>query len=163
MDSITMTLDSKELQAKLEKLKGDQLDKILARAYREGAKVYQAAVSDAAPEQVETTEGSDALPPGALKSDVTISKAPSTGGPIYLVGFGRLTRHVAGWVEYGHRLVRGGTSRVLKSGKTRGKGSEVGTVKPHPFFRDAFEHSTDAAAKAISDSVSEQVNKAFKG
>lgn len=158
-----MTLDSKELQQKLDQLKGEQLEKIMRKALRDGAKVYQAAVSEAAPERVETTEGSDALPPGALKSDVIVTKVPSQGGPIYEVWFGKLTRHVAFWVEYGHRLVRGGTSRVLKSGKTRGKGREVGQVKPHPFFRDAFEHSTDAAAKAISDSITKQVDRAFKG
>jgi hypothetical protein len=157
-----MTLDSKALQEKLKQLQGDQLDKIMAKAIREGAKVYQAAVSEAAPERV-TFAGGDALPPGALKDDVIIKKAPSTGGPIYQVEFGKLTRHVARWVEYGHRLVRGGRSRVLKSGKTRGKGKEVGQVDAKPFFRDAFEAATEPAAKVISDSIFMQVSKAFKG
>ncbi len=159
-DSFSMTMDSRALEARLHSLTGEQQDRIMARAFRDGAEVYQAAVMGAAPERPALPSGT-ALSPGALKSDVIISKARSTGGPIYLVGFGKLTRHVAWWVEFGHRLVKGGYSKVTKNGKLRGPGREIGNVAAHPFFRSAFEAATPEAADVISASIVDRVNKAF--
>jgi hypothetical protein len=51
------------------------------------------------------------------------------------VGFGNLG-YIALWVEFGHRLVRGGR---LNSKKGAGAGKLIGFVQPHPFMRPAFE------------------------
>src|SRR5579885_1134836 len=161
-DQFSMALDSKALEERLNSLKAEKQQQILASAFRKGAVVYQAAVISSAPERPELPSGT-ALPPGALKSDVIVQKAKSTGGPIYVGKFGKLTSHVARWVEYGHRLVRGGYSRVLKNGKTRGPGMVVGNVPAHPFFRNAFESATPEAIQQISDSLFKGVNRAYKG
>lgn len=53
-----------------------------------------------------------ALPVGALKADVTLEVRRESGLLMAVVGPGKLTAHVARWVEYGHRRVRGGYSDV---------------------------------------------------
>ena len=79
--------------------------------------------------------------------------------PAAVVGFGKLTRAVAGWVELGHRLVRGGYSKVLKNGKVRGPGRQVGTVAAHPFVRPAYEASVDAANQAFAETFAAEIKK----
>ena len=165
-DGFTMTLDSAALMAKLKSLETEQADKIMGRAFKEGAKVYQAAVSKAAPERPDLPSGT-ALPPGALKSDVIITHPKSEGGPIYEVEFGTETAHVASWVETGHRLVRGGYSHAVynKNGEAvayRGPGHEVKQVPAHPFFRDAFENASPEAEEVITDSILKGVDKVWK-
>lgn len=161
-----MTLDSAALMAKLKSLETEQADKIMGKAFHEGAKVYQKAVSAAAPERPDLPSGT-ALPPGALKSDVIITHPKSTGGPIYEVEFGAETAHVANWVETGHRLVLGGYSHAIynKHGEAvgyRGPGKEVKQVEAHPFFRKAFEAASPEAEQVISDSILRGVEKATK-
>jgi HK97 gp10 family phage protein len=166
-DGFTMTLDSAALMAKLKSLEKEKADKIMGRAFHEGAKVYQAAVSKAAPERPELPSGT-ALPPGALKTDVVISHPKSEGGPIYEVEFGAETAHVASWVENGHRLVRGGYSHALygkdgePTGQYRGPGKQVSQVEAHPFFRKAFEAATPEAEEVITNSITRGVEKATK-
>ena len=47
------------------------------------------------------------------------------------------------FVEFGHRLVKGGYSRVDSRGRTRGPGKEVGNVPPHPFMRPTFDTNAE--------------------
>jgi hypothetical protein len=160
---IDFKFDTNNLEQKLADLKDKKVQQIMRRSIREGAKVFQAAVSEAAPERVEPHTGGDSLPPGALKSDVVIS--PIRGEKIgYQVRFGRLTARVAADVDAGHRLVRGGKSRLnTKTGVARGAGKEIGSVPPHPFFRQAFETTAPEAEKAIEQQIKDQVDKAWKG
>ena len=165
-DGFVMTLDSAALEKKLKALGTEQANKVMAKAFREGAQVYQAKVSERAPERPELPSGT-ALPVGALKSDVVIRKAPSNDGPIYEVTFGSETIHVADWVETGHRLVLGGYSKeVIKNGehtgKYRGPGKEVAQVEPHPFFREAFEEASPDAEHVISDAITQGIEKATR-
>lgn len=165
-DGFQMTIDSAALMAKLKSLETKKADRIMGRAFHEGAKVYQQAVSAAAPERPELPSGT-ALPPGALKSDVVISHPKSEGGPIYEVEFGAETAHVANWVENGHRLVQGGYSHAIynKHGEAvgyRGPGKEVTQVEAHPFFRNAFEAASPDAEQIITDSIQRGFEKATK-
>jgi len=147
-----------ELKATFESLATKDADRAVLKALKAGAVIEQAAITAAAPVK-DTTGG--LLPDGALKSDITIStKRDSQGKPYIIVAPGKYTAHVARWVEYGHRLVRGGYSRVLKSGKTRGPGKEVGTVQAHPFIRPAYEESQNAVASAIATTLVEEIEKA---
>lgn len=158
-DFVKVEVDSKSLEEKLKSLSSDLQTKIMQTALREGAKVYQAAVSEAAPEHTDIpTPHSTSLPPGALKSDVVIAKTPNTLE--YSVVFGKYSKHVARWMDRGFRLVKAGYSRVTKRGN-RGPGKEVKFVEPKSvgFFRNAFEQASSEAEKAITDSITLQVNK----
>lgn len=163
-DGFGIQIDSKSLEEKLKSLSQDMQDRIVNTALREGALVYRDAVSEAAPERTDggPNEGSNSLPAGALKSDVIVQKVPKSSE--YVVRFGKLTAHVARFVDEGHRLVRGGYSKLNKiTGKKRGPGKEVGSVAAYPFFRGAFEIASADAEKAISSSITDQVNKKWKG
>lgn len=134
---------------------------ITRKALRKGAKITQAAIEERAPERPDLPSGT-ALPIGALAADIVVrSYTDADGREVASVQPGALTDHVAGWVEFGHRMVRGGYSRVnKKTGKTSGPGAEVGQVPAHPFFRPGAEESEEAAAAAIVDSLAEDAVKA---
>lgn len=161
---MTFTIDSKALEAKLRSMTDKKQLQLMTRALREGAKVYQAEVVEQAPERTDdvvTGPNSDALPPGALKSDVIIHKQPNELE--YDVRFGKETAHVARFVDEGHRIVKGGKARFDANGKQKsGAGRQVGFVDGSGFFRRAFETATQAAAEAVEKSIVEQVDKAWK-
>lgn len=148
-----------ELEAKLNGLAtalGGATEKKMVRA---GAKVFRDEMVRRAPVLSKKTAGSNALAPGALKDDIGIRmKADALGMAEAHVGPGKKTAYVAGFVEYGHRLVKGGQSKVLVSGKTRGSGVQVGEVRAYPFARPAFE-----AAQREAETVMEQVLDAEVG
>jgi HK97 gp10 family phage protein len=130
----------------------------IRKALRAGAAIEQAAIEERAPVN-DLTGGS--LPAGALRADITVRMTRSDQGNISaIVGPGKLTRHVADWVEYGHRMVTGGRSRKLANGKTKGPGQEVGTVPEHPFIRPAYEATAQEVANTIAEVLKEEVTKA---
>lgn len=98
------------------------------------------------------------LPVGAMKNDVRLRVTQDDGQLMAVIEFGGLTFYVARWVEYGHRLVKGGYSSV-KRGKLRGSGHQIGDVEAHPFIRPAFE----ATKKASFDAFVEQLRKELQG
>ncbi|HEV2463544.1 MAG TPA: HK97-gp10 family putative phage morphogenesis protein [Acidobacteriaceae bacterium] len=151
-----------ELEAKLQSMGTDQAARAVNRGLKAGAQVFQAAVEGAAPMRPDLPSGT-ALPPGALKSDIVTHKAVVDGELAQIIGPAKHTRHAAIWVEYGHRLVRGGYSRLMKNGKYRGPGKQIGTVPPHPFIRPAFEASareaTETAIAAIEEEVARQAKQ----
>jgi len=151
-----------DLKATFESLATKEADRCVLKALKAGAVIEQAAITERAPIK-DTTGG--LLPDGALKSDIVITtRRDSQGKPYVTVAPGKYTRHVAQWVEYGHRLIRGGYSKLLKSGKTRGPGTQLGTVEEHPFIRPGYEESREAVAAAISTTLIEEIRKsAAKG
>lgn len=147
-----------ELKATLESLATKDADRCILQALKAGAAIEQAAISEAAPVK-DSTGG--LLPDGAIRNDIEVRVHRPSGRPAYVtVAPGKYTAHVARWVEYGHRLVRGGYSKLLKNGKTRGPGKEVGIVEEHPFIRPAYEQSQEAVAKAIQTTLLESITKA---
>lgn len=151
MTGLTTGLDRIRLQMKEQGRK---------KAVRAGAAVIRKAMVENTPVLAGTNVGSDSLKPGAMKNDIRVAMIDEEGDPAALIGPGKKTAHVAGWVEYGHRMVSGGQSKVLDSGKTRGPGkaSEV-DVPSHPFLRPAFESSEAAALDAVSVTLAEELNK----
>lgn len=154
-----------ELQRRLDELKQQDADRIVNRALRAGAAVYKAAEEERAPDRPNLPSGT-ALPPGALKRDVTIRKAKGRKNT-YLVGPGKYTSHAAHLVEFGHRLVRGGQNRVGKDGRIRGGkdgrlGEVVGFVPPHSYARRAFEAANSEALSAIVASVRSDIARLDK-
>jgi HK97 gp10 family phage protein len=147
-----------ELQAKLDDMATKQADRCIRTALKAGAVIEQAAITERAPEK-DSTGG--ILPDGALRSDIIIRlKKDAQGAYAAIVGPGKLTSHVARWVEYGHRLVRGGRSRLFKTGKTRGPGSQVGEVAAHPFIRVAWEASRAEVTQTIITTLGQEIEKA---
>lgn len=158
-DDFSIEIDSKTLEQKFKSLSSDLQTRILNTSLREGAKVYQSRLREAAPVRSDggPNKGSNSLPEGALESDVIIRKVPNA--PEYDVQFGKQTSHIARFVNDGHRLVRGGRSTVnKKTGKTRGPGSQVGDVQAYPFFESAAESATGEAEQAITTSLTAQIN-----
>jgi hypothetical protein len=144
----------RELDAKLSALKGPAARQLIREAVLAGGKVLQTEVRLRAPERVSTGHG-NALPPGVLKNDIELHFGITEEGlPAAIVKPGKYTAHVARWVEYGHRLVRGGYSKLLPGGRsTRGRGQEVGAVQPYPFIRPAFETARAPAVQATVESL----------
>lgn len=153
----------KELQAKLEQLKTQDAERIIRKAVRDGAMVEREAIFERAPERLPQRTRT-ALPIGALARDIVIrSQKDSSDQASALVTFGKATAHVARWVEYGHRLVRGGQAKFDKSGRhIRGAGRHVGDVPPHPFIRPAFEESRQRVVEAIVDGVRTRIERAAR-
>jgi HK97 gp10 family phage protein len=151
------------LKATFQALATKGADRCVLKALQAGAVIEQAAITERAPVK-DTTGGM--LPDGALKSDIVITthRNKSRDTPYVTVAPGKYTSHVALWVEYGHRLIRGGYSRLLKSGKTRGPGAQIGTVPAHPFIRPAYEASRQEVAAAIASTLVTEIQKsASKG
>jgi HK97 gp10 family phage protein len=158
-DGIDITIEGlADLKATFESLATKDANACILKALKAGAVVEQAAITEAAPVK-DTTGGM--LPDGALKSDIEIKvHRPSGKLPYITVAPGNYTAAVARWVELGHRLVRGGYSKVTKSGKTRGPGKVIGNVPAHPFVRPAYERSRQAVAAAISTTLIAEIKKA---
>lgn len=146
------------LQAKLDDLGTKAADRAIRKALRAGAVVEQAAIVERAPIK-DVTGG--ILPAGALKSDIVIRMSrDAQGANSAIVGPAKLTAHVARWVEYGHRMVTGGYSKLLKNGKTRGPGKQTGDVQAYPFIRPAYEASRAEVIDTICTTLATEVEKA---
>jgi hypothetical protein len=139
-----------------------RVKKITRKALRKGAMIIRDAVAAVAPERPDLPSGT-ALPIGALKNDIIVrSYTDDNGREVASVQPGKLTDHVAGWVEFGHQMVTDG--RLNKQGKGEGKRAIVHKtgetfVGPNPFFRRGEEASEAAATEAVAESLSEDIVK----
>lgn len=150
-DEFTLEMENiDELSDKLKALGETTRRRYLKNALAEGSLVMRDAVEDAAPERTDTwTEGSDSLPPGALKSDIDVGLQMTDEGGHAFIGPGPKTGYVARFVEFGHRLVTGSRAHKQRDQKV------VGHVPAHPFMRPA----ADAAAQATLDRFAEQLTE----
>jgi hypothetical protein len=148
----------KELDAKLAELAGPAAKRILRDGLDAGGKIFQAAVMARAPERPVLPSG-NALPPGALKLDIEVVHGKADGLPAVIVEPGFFTRHAARWVEYGHRLVKGGYSKVVGD-RRRGPGHEIGNVPAHPFIRPGYEAAREAAVGATVMMIAHEIEAA---
>ncbi len=147
------------LVRRMEQLREDMVKKAARKAVRAGAQVIAEAMVERAPVQKAKTKGSNALDPGELKADIKVRNVPDDAGEVAATaGPGHKTAHAARWVEWGHRDVHGGSSRVVDGkGRTRGPGkASAQDVPPHPFLRPAFEESVQEA-EAKRDAVLREV------
>jgi HK97 gp10 family phage protein len=153
----------KELDQKLSALKGKTANRLIRDAVMAGGKVFQAEVRLRAPVRASGQHG-NALPPGALKSDIELAFGITEEKlPAAIVKPGKYTKHVARWLEYGHRLVRGGYSKILPNGRVRGPGRAASiSVQPYPFIRPAFETARVAATMAAVESLKRNLPTAVK-
>ena len=151
---INLNIKMEGLEQLLSNLDATKAVAIQRRALKQGARVIQSAVVAAAPEQVSYHDGSNALPPGALKSDYYFFIKRGTPVPTVMIKFGKFTAHVARWLEYGfthsHRNKK--TGQIIK-----------GKFVQHPFFRAAEEGAEAEALKAVQVSLATDISKAYKG
>ena len=142
------------LLEKLAEVSGPVAEEAMRIGVKAGARVIADGMREAAPVLDERTAKSTALESGALRADIHVYAGKPEGTLLAdLIGPGKKTQHVALWVEYGHRMVKGGYSRVDAIGRSRGPGHEFGSVRPHPFLRPAFEASARAALEACADAA----------
>lgn len=155
----------RELDEKLGELGDKEAKRIINSALKAAGGVFEAAVRARAPVRGGGPSGS-ALPPGALRNDIGMHIGGTDDGgrplPAVIVRPGRFTVRVANWVEYGHRQVRGGYSKLLVTGRRRGPGHEIGAVPAHPFIRPAYEAAREEAAQVCCDTLAAGVEKAAK-
>jgi HK97 gp10 family phage protein len=146
-DGLEITVDGlAQFNQVMEDLAGPSAVNAARHAMRAGGRVIQEAITEAAPVRPPLPSGT-ALPPGALKSDIELHVSKERDGSVSAyVEPGKLTMRVARWVEYGHKLVRGG--------------KVVGDVPAHPFIRPAYEASEAAAQAAIEEQMGEEINQA---
>jgi HK97 gp10 family phage protein len=167
MGSFTVHIEGlRELDAKLAELGGAKGKQIVNKALRAGGLVFVDAIQERAPERPDLPSGT-ALPPGALAADIgeRIGR-DEEGFAAAIIGPQDATAHVARWVEYGHRLVKGGYSKsVYRRGVFvgyRGPGRAVDNVPAHPFIRPAFEAATQEAIDKFVATTKEGVEAAAK-
>jgi len=132
---------------------------VQTKALKAGAAVFKEAIEAAAPEATTYHDGSNALPVGALKSDVEIHT--SKKAPFVSVGFGHYTKHVARWLEFGfrhHKVVNGKNVKNVRRAV-----NDTDTLVQHPFFRQAVMSTENAAVTAIEAQLTADLVKASKG
>ena len=117
---------------------------IQRRALRAGGKIEQAAIEEAAPVAVTWHDGSNALPPGVMKTDVYVTTVRNTDAAAVRVHFGKYVAHVARFLEYGFAHYK--------------KGKFV----QRPFWRQAVDGVEAAAKAAIQASLEKDIQQAFK-
>ena len=143
-----------EMKAKMAAMRSGVAGPISKRAVRAGGRVIAVAMIEAAPLNDLRNASSNSLPAGAFKEDIKVrfpADQNQTAEAVALIGPGKKTSHVQRWVEYGHRMVHGGQSKVGADGKVRGSGVVHDVDVPaHPFLRPAFEASIGAAQEAIA-------------
>lgn len=141
-----------EMQQKLQLISNEVREKLVLRAVRDGANVIRDAMRESAHVLAEKNPGSDSLQPGQLRADIRVrAKVDEDGLARAIIGPAEYA-YVARWVEYGHRLVKGGYSKVTATG-TRGPGAQIGEVPAYPTLRPAFERSQGEAFDKFKGSM----------
>lgn len=138
----------------------------IRKALKAGGDVLQKAIVERAPVlEMPQSPNSTALPPGALKGDITLKVTVAQGGGTAVVEPGKFTRHVARWVEYGHHMVRGGYAKFSGPGASAkqlrgaGKWLKDNDVPPHPFIRPAVEAAIDEATRVMYETFGREMAK----
>ena len=129
----------------LQQVVQEMAGKAVRQSVRAAGKVIQAEIEANAPVLDARTAGSTSLEPGALRGDIHTTVVENDGVITAIVGPGKRTKHVARWLEDGHRLVK--------------NGRQVGTVQRHPFIEAAAESSRSAANEAFAAEQKAQLER----
>jgi HK97 gp10 family phage protein len=154
----------KALTDKMESIREQVRTDGVRKAVRAGANIIKDAMVERTPVLIEKQAGSDSLEPGEVKANIRVRMTMEDGDPVALVGpkgKGGAIAKTAHLVEYGHRMVTGGKSKMDMAGNFIGGGKvhEV-DVPAHPFLRPAFETSAAAAMEAIEAELGEALKEA---
>jgi len=152
-DTDTSWLD--ELADKLEGMTTTELPAIERAGLRNVNTVVKPALVAATPIAFQIPAPlSNALPTGKLRASVRARVLEPRGdlGRAAVLDFGKLS-HIAGWVDGGHVLVKGGR---------RGKGKEIGHVPAYPFIRTVEDTMTEEAQEAMVAGAEAEVDRILK-
>jgi HK97 gp10 family phage protein len=159
----------KELVANMTSLRQNVRGPGARKAVRSGGNVIKLAMVEDTPVLIEKSAGSNSLEPGEVKAgirvrmtveDDDVNEAVALVGP---TGKGGTIGKTAHLVEYGHRMVTGGKSKLDIAGNFRGGGKvHEQDVPAHPFLRPAFERSAAGAMDAMAEAFGETVSEAAK-
>jgi hypothetical protein len=142
---LELVVDIRGIDDMLRNLEATKQDSIKVRALREAGQILKTEIEANAPESaIPPTAESDALPQGALKNDVVMTVSKSNHSVV--VGFGKYTKHVARWLEFGFHHIRKGKFVNIRSG----------------FFRRAIEAALPQAQTTLQNSLLTNIQKAFK-
>jgi HK97 gp10 family phage protein len=156
------TTGTAEIAARFEGLRRAVREEITRKAVRKASRVMANEMKMAAPVLDERTANSTALEPGALKSSIRVSVQRLSDFMVRaLIGPKGYASRVAHLVEYGHRLVKGGTSRVGAMGAV-GSGKQIGDVPAHSFLRTSYEATAQRVLSAFRDEVKNQFDKVLR-
>jgi hypothetical protein len=151
-----------EMQSSMRRLSDEIRQKLVLRAVRDAGVVIQDAMRESAHVLAERNPGSDALEPGQLREDIRVrarldedAVARAIIGPVKY-------EYVARFVEFGHRLVKGGYSKSDGKGGLRGPGTQIGEVPAYPTLRPAFERSQSDAFDKFKGSMQTYLPEALR-
>lgn len=146
-DGITFKIDSSKFEALLKAMPQRVARRAVRNALKAGGAVLLEAMKAECPVRTDApTPGSDALPPGILKADLTTTVQVNTKyPPRVIVGPTSDTAYVAWWIEQGFDHYGGGR---------KGKGTKGKHVDANPFLTRAFDSSIQSAVDAMISSLS---------
>jgi len=168
MDDLSIKFDTHEWNDLLKSLPQALAGKAVSASLAAGGAVLADAMEVEAPERTDDpTPGSNSLPPGILKHDVSFQVQMSSGHmPRVKVGCTEVAGRVAGWIENGFDVVvhgkksakekRTGTVSAKHTPKTGAK-----HVDANPFMARAFESAIEDATNATLDSLQQSLTKAI--
>jgi HK97 gp10 family phage protein len=147
------TIGIKEAQGKIKFLQNLVRDVATRKAVIAASNVIADAERSLAPVLKIHSVDSTAKLPGTLRDSIQVVVKKYTDG--FIEGFIG-PKHGAGraahLVEFGHRLVKGGKSRI-KLGGIEGGGKVVGFVPAHPFLRPAFDANAQRALDVYNETM----------
>lgn len=162
-DTISVSIEGlAEIEAELSRLSIELRGSVLKKAMRKAANRGKAEAGLAAPKG--TGGGDPDLP--ELSKSVATKHIERDDVQIAIVGTIPEAQQ-AYLVEFGHRMVLGGTVPSGKPERTRtaadpedtGKGRVVGEVAPHPWFRPAQEAAEPQIERILIDGLAKLVDK----
>jgi hypothetical protein len=145
-DELEFKIDTSQLDAALSKLPDKVQKRIVVKALQQAGDVMLEAVKAQTPEQTdEPTPGSDALPPGILREDMTTEVTVSeTKGARLRVGPTEIAGYVARWINNGWML-------------TSHDGRKIREIPGKHFMESAFDESAQAALDAMTDTIADGI------
>jgi HK97 gp10 family phage protein len=153
-----------EMQGKAKLLREAMRNQIAVDAVRAGATVIRDAMAAEAPvmEQEKTPE-STAADPGALRDAIrmTSPRIDVQGMVRSLIGVAKRMAYLGRWIEYGHRLVKGGRSRLGPKGKYD-PGRTIGFVPADPFLRRSYERTEREAIEAFMETARTEIREVLR-
>lgn len=171
MDDFTLSVDTTQWEALLADLPKRVRRRAVRSALQAAGDVLRDAIETEAPERTDVpTPGSDALPPGILKADISTQVQVGTKyDPRVKVGPTAIAGRVARWVENGFDHVSGGASEGSIAFKTKygiGGTRKLGTKGEHidanPFMARGFDASigqaVDAMLGSLATSLGQDIN-----
>lgn len=154
---------AEEMQRRFAALRRTVRNEGARASVRAGAEVILHAMQERAIDGQQPSLLSTALNSGEARDDLRIrERGDALGDVVALIGPSKKTGYVWRFVEYGHRLVKGGSNRLLGNGKTQGGGQVIGEVPAYPRLRPAFEASHVEAHQACVNEMKRQIQGALK-